>query len=137
MLARFVTFGLIGLLIEVFFTGFASLAQKNYRATAQTYLWMLPVYALGGLALDFARDTLHWHYAFMAVVYVGIIYALEFCSGYVLQRLVGRCPWHYGLSHWTPMGLVNLKYLPYWYGLGLLFEPLTVSLSWAFDRLGF
>lgn len=117
LLIRFIIYGALGLQIEVYFTGFRSLIDKNWRATAQTYLWMHPIYGFSALLFD----GIHWlvplHPLLMTFVFTALIYAIEFTSGWVLTKLIGRCPWDYGLSKWTPMGLINFKYLPFWIAL--------------------
>lgn len=124
----FVAFGILGLLIEVFFTGIASVLHGDARARCQTYLWMFPVYAGAGLTFSWIDSNLHWHWLAKAPVYTALIYFTEFTSGYVLKRLIGRCPWDYGLSHWTPLGLINLKYLPWWFALACAVRPISQGL---------
>lgn len=129
LLHRFLAYGFMGLVIEVLFTGAASLLQKNWRATCQTYLWMLPIYGVAGLLLDGLTILLHLHWYWMAPIYTAVIYGLEFISGWLLRKLIGRCPWDYGLSHWTPMGLINLKYLPFWLLLSCAYQPISAWLE--------
>lgn len=53
MIQRLFAFGCLGLLIEVFFTGVHNLVVlRDKNATSKTYLWMFPIYGLGGIALE-------------------------------------------------------------------------------------
>jgi uncharacterized membrane protein len=136
VLHQFLAYGCLGMLLEVFFTGIGSLLHKNWRATCQTYLWMLPIYGLAGLALQGIHLSLLWHWFPLAFVYLVTIYAIEFTSGWLLEKLIGRCPWHYGLSAWTPLGLINLRYAPFWFILGCFFNPIASFLERAVRLLG-
>ena len=49
---KFLLYGCLGLLLEVFFTGLHSLYTKNWRPTSQTYLWMHPIYGVTALGLE-------------------------------------------------------------------------------------
>jgi uncharacterized membrane protein len=129
-------YGILGILTEVLFTGIKSLIEKNWRATSQTYLWMGPIYALGGLTLKFIHDSVvvsHNIYinalllAFM--FYVPLIYGFEFLSGWLLEKIIGRVPWEYGPGRFTIIGLIRLDYAPFWFLLALCFEPITIILN--------
>lgn len=115
-------FGAIGLLIEVVFTGARSLIQKNWKATSVTYLWMWPIYSAAGAIMQALSQSLAWPFWAKAFIYMPVIYGVEALSGWILSKVIGSVPWHYGLSHWTPMGLINLKYAPYWFALALCFD---------------
>lgn len=129
LLQRVFSYGCLGLLVEVFFTGAVSLYRRNWRATSQTYLWMLPIYGLGGVALEAVQNTLQWHWVAMAFVYVPLIFAFEFVSGWILKKLIGRCPWDYGNSRYSVMGLIRLDYAPFWLLVALIFHPVSVGLG--------
>lgn len=122
-------YGCLGLLVEVFFTGAVSLYRRNWRATSQTYLWMLPIYGVGGVALEAVQTTLQWHWFAMAFVYVPLIYAFEFVSGWGLKRIIGRCPWDYGSTRYSVMGLIRLDYAPFWLAMAMLFYPVSLGLT--------
>lgn len=115
-------YGCLGLLLEVFFTGFHSLWTRNWRATCQTYLWMWPVYGGTALLLELLHNHLHWPAMLAAVGYLPVIYGAEFGSGWLLEKLIGKCPWHYGNAKWGIMGLVRLDYIGWWYLAGLGFD---------------
>jgi uncharacterized membrane protein len=136
LLHQFLAYGVLGMVLEVFFTGVGSLIHKNWRATCQTYLWMLPIYGLAGILLTLIHHGLTWHWFPLAFVYLVVMYGMEFVTGWLLEKLIGRCPWHYGLSAWTPMGLINLKYAPFWFALACGFNPIADFLERAVRLLG-
>ena len=128
-LEKIVVYGCLGLLIEVFFTGISSLFRGHKDAPAKTYLWMLPIYGVSALVLEGLSEVLPWPFYIKAFVYVLFIYIAEGLSGWVLKKTTGRIPWDYGISHWTPMGLINLKYAPYWLMLAMAFDSITAFLT--------
>jgi uncharacterized membrane protein len=126
MAVRFLIYGLLGLAVEVLFTGFgAGLLRRDRALTGHSYVWMLPIYGAGGLGLEVLHTRLlaagapWWG---RGLAYVALIYALEYASGWLLRRLLGRCPWDYGRGRLSVHGLVRLDYAPAWLALGLAFE---------------
>lgn len=129
LLEKAIVYGCIGLLVEVFFTGANSLIRGHLDATGKTYLWMLPVYGITALVLEYVSGHLSWPFYFKAFAYVPIIYFAEGLSGWILKKITGRIPWDYGSSKWTPMGLISFKYAPYWLALAMAFDPITTFLT--------
>lgn len=127
-LHRIFAYGSVGLLVEIFFTGFSALiVQRNYAATGKTYLWMLPIYGFAGVLFDWVRDFGLPFYV-NAPIFVGLIYVIEFTSGWLLARLIGKCPWDYGSGRYTLMGYIRFDYAPFWLVLALMFEPISTFL---------
>jgi uncharacterized membrane protein len=124
MLRRFAVYGLLGWVVEVLFTGSWSAASGDANATAKSYLWMHPIYGAGGLLLEsVSRRTKGLPLPVRAGLYAGLMYAVEYGTGALLRRALGRCPWDYGCNGLNLHGLVRLDYAPAWLALGLLFEP--------------
>lgn len=130
LILKLIAYGHLGLLIEVWFTGFHSLIfNRDKSMKAATYLPMLVVYGVTALALEAVSEHLPWPFYFKAFIYVFIIYFAEALSGSILKKLTGKIPWDYGLSRWSPAGLINLKYAPFWFILALAFDPITTFLT--------
>lgn len=129
LLEKAFVYGCLGILIEVFFTGIGSLLRKHWDAKSQTYLWMGPIYGFTALFLEVVSEAISWPFYLKALIYVPIIYATEALSGWVIKQIIGKIPWDYGMGRWTPMGLINLKYAPYWFALALAFDPITRFLT--------
>lgn len=129
MLKRFLLYGCAGWIAEVLFTGAASAAlERDPNATSKTYLWMHPIYGVAGLAIE---ATARWLGArkvprpVRALAYVPLMYAAEYASGWLLCRVLGKCPWDYGQRGINTHGLVRWDYAPAWYAAGLAFEPVA------------
>jgi uncharacterized membrane protein len=131
MLGRLLLYGAAGWCIEVLFTGlWALLIERNRAATAHTYLWMFPIYSMGGLLLEVASDlTDGLALGLRALVYVAIIYGVEASTGILLKKLIGKCPWDYTGRGWNVKGLIRLDYAPAWYALALLFDPVRHAVT--------
>lgn len=129
LLQKLLVFGCLGILIEFFFTSIHSLLTGNLKGTGYSYIWMVPVYGFTALLLDGLNDVLPWPFYIKAFVYVPVIYGAEALSGWVLQKTTGHIPWDYKKSFWTPMGLINLKYAPFWLVLAMAFDPITQFLA--------
>lgn len=129
-LAHFVLYGALGWCVEVTFTGLSALFLHGDRtATGRTYLWMHPIYGLGGLAFEgLAHVLTPLPIPIRIVAYLAAVYVAEYVSGFVLRRAIGRCPWDYGLRRWSIHGLIRLDYAPYWLVLCILIEP---AQAWA------
>ena len=129
LLEKATVYGCIGILIENLFTGISSLIKKNWKATSCSYLWMLPIYGFTALALEAISQSVDWPFYLKAFLYVPVIYGVEALSGSIIKLLIGHIPWDYQKSAWTPMGLINLKYAPFWLLLGMAFDPITTFLT--------
>ncbi|MBQ9090992.1 MAG: hypothetical protein IJY52_01825 [Anaerotignum sp.] len=130
MVKNFMIFGVLGWCAEILWTGFCSLLAGDNALTAQTYLWMFPIYGLAGLSvplfLAFRRYCPLWQ---RVGFYVFAIFTVEFATGWLLQMVTGACPWDYGDGRFSVMGLIRLDYAPLWAILGLFFEEMCVFLA--------
>ncbi len=130
---RFLGYGLLGLALEVVFTGVAgALTRRDPRLPGQSYLWMLPIYGAGGLGLEGLHRALsssHADWWQRGLTYVAAIYAIEYVSGALLRHALGHCPWDYGDRGLSVHGLVRLDYAPAWFACGFLFERVHALLG--------
>lgn len=126
---RFAIYGLLGWIVEVLFTGVSSaIVQKDRSATANTYLWMHPIYGAAGLALEAVHLRLpRSQRAARLAATVGVIYGTEYLSGWLLKRALGKCPWDYTGRGVNVHGLIRLDYLPAWLVAAYLFEPVSAA----------
>lgn len=122
---RFLFYGLIGWLLEILFTGTGSFLSGSFGLTGYTYLWMFPIYGMVVFlepVHDHIRNT---PWPIRGVIWVAIIFIIEYLSGWILKLLIGFCPWDYSLaSRFTVDGFIRLDYFPVWFVAGLLFERL-------------
>jgi uncharacterized membrane protein len=124
-LLKFAKYGALGLLVEVVFTGALSAASGDATLRGQTFLWMFPVWGLGGLLVgrvyDWADDPVFLP-AFRAVLCVGVVYLVELLAGTLLRIALGSVPWDYGDAAFTfGHGACDLRYAPLWLCLIALF----------------
>jgi uncharacterized membrane protein len=134
LLQKLFAYGCLGLLIEVFFTGLESLLKKNWRLTSTTYLWMLPIYGLGGWALELIH-ALPWSLWLKAPLMVASIYGIEFVAGWLLERLVKKKVWDYGHGKYTIMGYIRLDFVGFWLGLAVFFDLWADTLHKIFSMI--
>lgn len=105
---------------------------ERWRLTGQTYLWMFPLYGAGGLLFEPIHNALRHHpWPLRGLVWMVLIFLIEYLSGWLLRRLTGRCPWDYACVSTNIHGLVRLDYAPVWFIFGLLLEHLHDTLSGA------
>jgi uncharacterized membrane protein len=131
VLRRFLAYGFVGWGLEVTFTSVAgSRWWRDRRLQGHSYLWMLPIYGAGGLLLERLHARLarggvpRWA---RSLGYMAGIYAVEFGSASLLERIIGDVPWRYS-NGLNVRGYVRLDYAPFWYGCGWLFEALECEL---------
>jgi uncharacterized membrane protein len=124
-LGRFVAYGLIGWCAEVAFTGVHDFVKtRDSRLLARSSLWMFPIYGLLQPLFEPLHDGMRGRVPApgRAAVYGVLIMAVEYASGAILRRAVGRAPWDYSSARCNVHGLVRLDYLALWAAAGLATE---------------
>ena len=121
MLIRYIIYGLLGMNMEIFWTGLAPSGEKTLNFIGHTSIWMFFIYGLAVVVLEPVHRLIgNENWFLRGCVWASVIFALEFMSGGLL-RLFGIEAWRYtgGLS---VMGLIRLDYAPVWFAVGLIFE---------------
>lgn len=121
MIMRFVIYGALGCLMEVFWTGLCSLKSKNFRLESNTSLWMFFVYGMIALLEPVFRLVAPMPIYVRGLLYAMCIFAGEFLTGSLLKRME-VCPWDYSATKYHVKGLIRWDYLPVWVVAGLVFE---------------
>jgi uncharacterized membrane protein len=125
MVKRFIIYGLTGWILEIAFTGTTSILSGSPRLLGYTYLWMFPIYGMA-ILLEPIHDRIRFSpWMIRGFIWAGIIFTIEYLSGWILQAAIGVCPWDY--TNRTPYsidGFIRLDFLPAWFLAGLLFERL-------------
>ncbi|MCK5615909.1 hypothetical protein KAR91_79325 [Candidatus Pacearchaeota archaeon] len=114
-------FGVTG---EVIFTAIKALIhKKEWSLQGYTQVWVMPLYALGGVYLFEPLHLIiqHWHILIRFSVYALFIFGLEYLMGFFAKQLIGKCPWEYK-GKWHIHGYINLPHFPAWGAVGLLGE---------------
>ncbi|AET70723.1 putative membrane protein [Desulfosporosinus orientis DSM 765] len=122
-LKRFIFYGTIGLLVEVIYTGLASLLHGDLSMHGFTFLVMIPIYGLSVFLEplhNLLRPNPWWIRGF---IYLALIWTIEYFSGAILASVLGSCPWRYGDSL-NIHGYITLRMAPEWFLAGLGFEIL-------------
>ncbi len=124
---RVILFALLGLLIEVFFTGLGrAISRGDWDLEGDCSLWMLPVYGLLGVCIAPISGALkQWRIPFVlrAALYMVLIFAVEYVFGVIFDR-AGLEIWNYSKRPLNLHGYITLTYAPFWYFLGLWLEYL-------------
>jgi len=134
-MTRFLIYGLLGLFVEVAYTGLGSLINGDYSMPGNTYLVMVPVYGMAVL-LEPVHDRikgLSWWTR--GSIYLILIWSIEYASGGVFDFLLGACPWHY-TDPLNVNGYITLRMAPEWFVAGLAFERVRLFLDRAELRVG-
>jgi len=120
---RFILYGLLGVALEIIWTGLGSLFKGDFAMQGFSYLWMFPIYG-GAVFLEPVHNRIRdlvWY--FRGGIWAAVIFSIEFLSGLIINLTVGLVPWDYsGSSVYSVAGLIRLDYAPVWFVLGLLFE---------------
>ena len=124
VLWRFLLFAFVGLLFEVIFGAIGSLFQGSLNLRGSTSLWMIFDYGLFGIILMPIKKglvKLKFPLLARALVYMLVIYAVEYISGAIFTSL-GLEIWSYRGLKYNLHGHIALIYAPLWYGLGIFAE---------------
>ncbi len=132
LLLKMFLFACVGVTLEVVFTAFADLPKtKTMRLMGYTYVWMLPIYSMVPILLQFLLPRIEGLILpIRLLIYVAILYAVEYTTGWILRKILGACPWEAGYQdkQWSVHGLIRLDYAPVWALLCLIFESLYKTL---------
>ena len=127
----FIKYATFGVTIEVIFTAWCDVleARKNgksipWRLQGFSYIWMIPIY--GSIAF-FAPLIFPVMQAYPLIIrlmlYGVIILAVEYVTGQILKKMIGRCPWHYE-SRFAIHNVIRLDYYPLWMFFAWIVEEL-------------
>ena len=107
-----------------------ALLSGDWQLPGFTYLWMFPIYGLAVLLEPLHDEITNWPWYIRGMVWVVIIFAIEYTTGWLLELALGRCPWDYsGTTPFHVRGLIRLDYAPAWFSAGFLFEGLHRTLD--------
>jgi uncharacterized membrane protein len=112
--------------LEIIYTAIKALIKKHdLRLKGNTQLWVMPLYAFGGV---FLLEPVYTMFAENSIILRFFIYGtgilfIEYLAGFIFKKIVGRCPWEYH-GKWNIQGLINPPYFPLWGMAGIVFEKL-------------
>ncbi|MGI6226082.1 MAG: putative ABC transporter permease [Peptococcales bacterium] len=124
MIKKFIFYGILGWITEIIWTGLGSLLLGRWTLNSYTYLWMFPIYGCA-FFLEYVHEEIReYKWWVRGLVYMTLIFSFEYLTGYILDSLVGACPWDYSGTPFSVKGYIRLDYAPAWFAAGLLFEQI-------------
>jgi uncharacterized membrane protein len=115
--ARFLVYGLAGWAVDSVFV-----AVRTGRRRPSD-LPNVPVYGLAQPLFEPLHDRLKQRRPVVRGAAYGFgIVVVEYATGRLLRRFLGRVPWDYSGARFAVDGLVRLDYLPLWGAFGLALE---------------
>ncbi|TJX14221.1 hypothetical protein E9840_06980 [Tissierella creatinini] len=121
MLLRYIFYGLLGVSLEIFFTGFLSLLKNDLTLEGKSYIWMFFIYGLSVFLEPIHDKIRNENILVRGLIYTVLIYIVELYSGSLIMKLIGECPWSYKDSI-NVDSIINPEFLPIWFALGLFLE---------------
>lgn len=109
--------------MEILFTGFHSIRNKELKLTAKTSLWMFPIYGMACFLAPVCQLLKGKNTLIRGSVYTLCIYTGEYLSGLFLKKH-HVCPWDYSHAKLNIKGVIRFDYAPLWFGAGLAFEKI-------------
>ncbi len=125
---NFIICGLTGWCIEVAFTSFGSIRNKDRKLMGKTSAWMFPIYGLAAGIGEVAPKISHWPLPLRGLLYGTAIMTGEYLTGSLLKHF-DICPWDYEGEKYAIDGLIRLDYFPYWVAAGLLYERILAEIK--------
>jgi uncharacterized membrane protein len=114
----------IGITMEVVATSIMDFIKyRDPRLKGETYLWMLPVYAVVPYIYMFVTSTFKdsgW--IVKGFIYMIAFYLLELLAGLIIKALVGVSPWNYKDYRFHFKEVICLEYAPVWFIYGVVGE---------------
>ncbi|TYQ16448.1 UNVERIFIED_CONTAM: putative ABC-transporter type IV [Acetivibrio alkalicellulosi] len=128
MFKRFFIYGIFGWGIEIIWTGMHSLLVGDIVMQGYTNIWMFFIYGCA-IFLEPLHDIIrNWRWQIRGVLWVIIIWGIEYTSGIILLNILGSYPWYYS-SPYAVDNLVRIDYGPAWFLAGMIFERIHQTLD--------
>lgn len=126
-------FACVGVTVEVLFTAVANFRKKHdWILEGHSYVWMIAIYASAyPMFILFYPIAESWPILIRGIIYLIIIFTIEYASGWIVRKITGECPWEkqYHGKKWIVNDLIRLDYAPAWLVFALILERLYIFLS--------
>lgn len=125
MWIRFILYGLGGWCGEILFTALTdSIPRRDWRLLGTTYLWMFPIYGLLAILYEPIHDLIRGGPLLgRALIWSLGFTTIELVSGWLIERVTGRCPWDYSDKCLAINAYIRWDFFPVWAIIGLALEP--------------
>lgn len=118
---RILKFATLGVATEIVFTAGCDVVNSlkegqkvNLKLKGFSYIWMFPIYGLIPILGDYLLPFIQSYFFLLRWFIIGLIILLiEYLSGWIIQKLTGRCPWHYETGLHVHH-LIRIDFLPFW-----------------------
>lgn len=118
---RFFIYGVVGWGMEILWTGMRSLVHGDLTLEGFTNIWMFFIYGSAVLLEPIHDIITKWRWFVRGILWVVIIWGVEYTTGLMLLSVLGVYPWVY-TGPYAIDGLITLSYAPAWFAAGLFFE---------------
>jgi uncharacterized membrane protein len=114
----------IGITMEVIATAIMDFVKfRDPRLRGETYLWMLPVYAVVPFIYIYGQLLMpDAGWLMTGLLYMAAFYLLELIAGLIIKALVGVSPWNYKTYRFHFKEVICLEYAPVWFVYGIVGE---------------
>lgn len=121
LLSKILAFAGFGIFIEVVFRALTNTLEHLYfnqpvdlSLRTNIYFWMIPIYGLSYLLLHAVYSKLNQLPLLLQLLFLTAgIFVIEYCTGFALQQLIGKCPWEYKIGYHLH-GLIRFDYTLVW-----------------------
>lgn len=108
---------------HVFFNNGGYKADRLHKSLDVFYMYGCAVF------LEPIHDIIvGWKWYVRGILWVVIIWGMEYSSGLLLKSILGVYPWFYSGSYAVD-NLVRLDYAPAWFAAGMVFERIHKTLD--------
>jgi hypothetical protein len=105
-----------------------SLITGDIKLQGYTSIWMFFIYG-AAVFLEPIHDIIkQWRWHIRGIIWVVIIWGIEYTSGLIMVNLIGTAPWYY-FGPFAVDNLVRIDYAPAWFVAGLIFEYIHKTLD--------
>lgn len=114
--------------MEILWTGLGSLFKGDVTLSGFSNIWMFFIYGMA-VFLEPLHDIMRsWRWPVRGIMWVIIIWGIEYTTGLLLGNMLGTLPWEY-TGRFAVDSLVRLDYAPAWFIAGLFFERMHRTLD--------
>lgn len=101
--------------------------ERDPRGQGYSFLWMIPIYALLIYMEPASVLMKNIPLAIRGIIYVILLWAVEYITGFLIKKISGRCPWDYSASKYNLHGYIRWDFFPFWYLFVVMAEWLSVK----------
>lgn len=128
-LISFLKFATFGVTVEIIFTAIVENVNRlknnekwQWALQGHSYIWMIPIYGSVAIVAPLLFTPMQDVFILLRLfVYALVILVVEYITGFIIQKITGRCPWHYETGLHVH-NLIRIDFIPFWMGFSLLLE---------------